>query len=160
MALHKQNIVVVDDDEGMNQAIQRLLSAAGFQVVTFASAEALLAADGAKEAGSLVLDIHLPGLSGFELHRRLAQSGAAPPVIFVTAYDDPDTQTQATMAGAVAYLTKPFPGRLLTNTVLRAIGEQSQESGGGQVKGEMERDAKAVISKPSRSVTESNENQV
>jgi FixJ family two-component response regulator len=105
----------------MNQAIERLLNAAGFRARTFASAEALLASDAAATAKCLVLDIHLPGLSGFELRRHLADAGWTLPVIFITAYDDPDSQAQAQSAGAIAYFTKPFPGQSLVAAITRAL---------------------------------------
>ena len=117
----KQNIVVVDDDVEMNQAIKRLLNAAGFHAITFPSAEALLEAGAAASAACLVLDVHLPGLSGFELRRRLQQAGTAPPVIFITAYDELASQAKAMDAGAVAYLTKPFPRQTFLSAIARAI---------------------------------------
>jgi|SRR5436190_16987864 len=121
MADQKSNIVVVDDDAGMNQAIERLLNAAGFRALTFASGEALLKSGAAANAACLVLDIHLPGLSGFDLCRRLMQDGLALPVIFITAYDDPDSQAQAKSVGAVGFFTKPFPGQSLVAAITRAL---------------------------------------
>jgi FixJ family two-component response regulator len=121
-------IIVVDDDVQMNQAINRLLSAAGFQAVTFPSAEALLEADGAANAACMVLDLNLPGLSGFQLHERLEQSGCISPVIFITAYDDSDLQAKAQDAGAAGYLAKPFFGRILLNTIVKALGPASVET--------------------------------
>jgi FixJ family two-component response regulator len=117
----KQNIVVVDDDPEMNQAIRRLLNAAGFCTVAFDSGEAFLQASSTTSAACLVLDIHLQGLSGFELYRQLHQNGFAVPVIFITAYDDPASRSQAKDAGAVAYFTKPFPGKSLLAAVIKAI---------------------------------------
>src|SRR3954452_13740061 len=111
MPKQDRNIVLVEDDPGMNQAIKRLLDAAGFRAVTFFSAEALLQAGAASKAACLVLDINLPGLSGLELHRRLAMSCTPPPVIFITAYEEETGRRDAIQAGAAAYLTKPFSGR-------------------------------------------------
>ena len=68
-------IVLVEDDASMSQAIERVLQAGGFTPVLFASAEAALEADAADAAGGLVLDIHLHGISGFELYRQLVHSG-------------------------------------------------------------------------------------
>jgi FixJ family two-component response regulator len=121
MPEQKSNIVVVDDDAGMNQAIERLLNAAGFRALTFPSGEALLKSGAAAAAACLVLDVHLPGLSGFELCRRLTQDGMVLPVIFITAYDDPDSHAQAKSAGAIAYFTKPFPGQSLVAAITRAL---------------------------------------
>jgi FixJ family two-component response regulator len=121
MADQKQNIVVVDDDAEMNQALKRLLNAAGFRAVTFGSAEACLEGGMLADVACMVLDIHLPGLSGFELYRRLRQKYTATPVIFITAYDDPTSQLQAKEAGAVGYLTKPFPGQSLLTAIINAL---------------------------------------
>jgi len=113
----KQNIVVVDDDAQMTLAIGRLLKAAGFHAITFSSAEDLLRTDAAETAHCLILDVQLPGLSGFELHRRLSESGAKSPVIFMTAYDYPDSQANARNAGALAYFAKPFRAKNLLKVI-------------------------------------------
>lgn len=117
-----QTIVVVDDDAGMNQAIERLLDAAGFKSVTFPSAEALVESGVANRAACLILDIHLPGLSGFDLEQQLTQGGYKLPVIFITAFDDPESHRRAATAGAIAYLTKPFSGKKLVAAVAQALG--------------------------------------
>lgn len=119
----KGAIVVVDDDDGMRRAAERVLNAAGFRAVTFASAEILLESDAADGAACLVLDIHLPGLSGFELRRELVRTGSTqPPVIFITGHDEPAAREQAEALGAAAYLPKPFAGRALVAAVSRAVG--------------------------------------
>ena len=114
-------IVVVEDDASMSQAIERVLRAGGFAAIQFASAEAALEA-GAAEADGLVLDIHLPGMSGFELHRQLARSGKAVPAVFITARDEPAVRDEAErLAGAGCYLPKPFSGRDLLDAVTQAL---------------------------------------
>jgi FixJ family two-component response regulator len=110
----ERNIVVVDDDAGMNQAIERLLSAAGLRVLTFPSGEALLEGGAAGTAACLVFDIHLPGLSGFELHERLRRGGT-------TAYGDPASLAQARVAGAAGYFTKPFSGPAFLEAIANAV---------------------------------------
>jgi FixJ family two-component response regulator len=117
----KNTVIVVDDDPEMNLAIRRLLNAAGFEAETFPSAEALLDAGTAARASCLVLDINLPGLSGFELRRQLETAGATLPVIFITAYEDPGSQAEAEHVGAVAYLTKPFSGQRLLGAINQAL---------------------------------------
>jgi FixJ family two-component response regulator len=114
-------VVVVEDDESMIQALQRLLRAGGFLPRVFSSAEALLQSGAAAGASCFVFDIQLPGLSGFELWQRLAAGGAAQPVIFITAQDEPSTREAAALSGAFACLIKPFPGRALLDAVRRAI---------------------------------------
>src|SRR5436189_202108 len=103
-------VVLVDDDASMNNALARMLKLAGFAPVTFASAEALLQAHDTKQAACLVLDVHLPGLTGFELYERICKDRPKPPVIFITAYDEPESREQARAAGAAAFFTKPFSG--------------------------------------------------
>ena len=121
MSIQRQNVVVVDDDSGLNQAMERLLSAAGFSPRTFPSAEALLEAGIAQNAHCLVVDVRLPGLSGFELVEQLSQRRSYVPVIFITAHDDPESREQAEQAGAVAYLPKPFSGQGLLEVVNQAL---------------------------------------
>jgi FixJ family two-component response regulator len=116
-----RKITVVDDDPTMLRAIERLLRVKGFEVETFASAEAFLAGTG--KASCLVLDIHLGGMSGIELRRRLVASGSEPPpTIFITAMDDEATRKEATEAGCVAYLRKPFLANLLIGAIDKATG--------------------------------------
>jgi len=116
-----EDIVVVDDDEGMRLAVERLLFARGYHVTAFASAEDLLRWAPRKGARCLILDVRLPGLSGPELRERLAAEGLAAPVIFMTAHDEPHTRERALAARPVAYLQKPFEGKQLLEAVARAL---------------------------------------
>src|SRR5262249_28364035 len=120
-----KEIVVVDDDVSMGEAIRRLLSAAGLPVKVFRSAESFLETGITQNTACLVLDVHLPGLSGFELNQQLVQSGTKLPVVFITAHDELISREKAEEAGALAYLTKPFPGRRL----LAALLEPSNGTG-------------------------------
>jgi len=115
-----RKVTVIDDDPTMLRAIARLLRVKGFDVETFASAEAFLASTG--KATCLVLDVNLGGMSGIELRRRLVASGAQPPTIFITAVDDEATYKEATEAGCVAYLRKPFLANLLIGAIDKATG--------------------------------------
>ncbi len=114
-----RTIAVVEDDPSMLQGLSRLLSAHGFQVAKFASAESFLDNLSQCKAACLVVDIHLGGISGIELKRRLASSGSDFPVIFMTAVDSDATRRDAADAGCVAYLRKPFLAKLL----MEAIGK-------------------------------------
>ena len=120
-----QSIVVVEDDAGMSKAIERLLRAAGFQTMSFASAEELLQTEAVDAAACLVLDIHLPGLSGLELGRRLVRSGRPKPVIFITGQDEPSLFDEAQRLGC-GYFRKPFEGKVLLEAIRRAIGVDSK----------------------------------
>jgi FixJ family two-component response regulator len=113
-------IVVVEDDASMSQAIERILRAGGFEAFVFPSAESALAV-GSETADCLVLDIRLPGMSGFELYRQLVQNGSTAPVIFVTGHDEPALREEAERLGASCFLLKPFPGRMLLDAVAQAL---------------------------------------
>ena len=119
-SVQHQSIVVVEDDAAMSKAIERLLRAAGFQSNFFASAEELLQTDAVNSADCLVLDIHLPGISGLELGRRLVTSNRPKPVIFITGQDEAFLRNEAQRLGCV-YLRKPFQGKELLEAIRRAI---------------------------------------
>jgi FixJ family two-component response regulator len=111
-------IVVVEDDADMSRAMESMLRAADFDTVMHASAECLLAAGLPPAAACLLLDIHLPGMSGFDLHERLAATVCLP-VVFMTAHDAPAARARSSSAGAMAYFVKPFDGRNLIETLRR-----------------------------------------
>ena len=114
-------VMVVEDDAGMRQAIERILKAGSFAAVSFVSGEAALEADAG--ADCWLLDIHLPGMSGFELYQRLALTGKKLPAVFITARDDPAIREQAlSLGGAGCYLSKPFSGRALLAAITQALG--------------------------------------
>ena len=115
-----KRVALVEDDAGMSQALARILRLAGYQPATFVSAEALIRDGGGAEADCLVLDVQLPGMSGFELRDHLLQAGILAPVIFITAYDDSEARALAERANAV-YLAKPFTGKTLIDAVARAL---------------------------------------
>jgi FixJ family two-component response regulator len=119
MSTRRKLIVVVDDDPMMLKGVQRLLSANGFDTEAFASAEALLDCATRGEPACFLLDIHLGGMSGIDLRRRLAASGSTAPVIFMTAFDDDATREEAIAAGCIAYLHKPFPAHSLIGAIAK-----------------------------------------
>ena len=120
-------VVIVEDDDGMRQAVERLLRAAGYTTASFRSAEALLETNTAREAACLVLDVRLPGMSGPNLRRRLADAGTHVPVIFMTAHDEPLTREMAARDGALCYLSKPFARHELLEAVARAVPAASND---------------------------------
>src|SRR5258708_17489593 len=107
-----RTIVVVEDDGSMSQAIERILRAGGFMAIMFDAAETALESDAPTTAACLVLDIHLPGMSGFEMYQSLSLKGKAPPAIFITARDEPAVRDQAGKLGA-GFLPQPFSGKAL-----------------------------------------------
>jgi FixJ family two-component response regulator len=90
--------------------------------VTFASAEEFLQSGSMKNACCLILDIRMPGMSGFELKEYLADSGYRIPVIFITGHDRFGMEEKAMKLGAIAYLRKPFEGEALLGAIQRATG--------------------------------------
>jgi DNA-binding response OmpR family regulator len=115
-------ILVVEDDTSMSQAIGRVLQAGGFAVIPFASAEAALEADAAALADCLILDIHLPGMSGFELYQQLTLASKSRPAVFITAQDEPAVRAEAErLGGRGSYLPKPFCGRALLDAITQAL---------------------------------------
>jgi FixJ family two-component response regulator len=115
------SIGIVDDDVSLLRALQRLLRAAGFAVETFQSAEEVLPSERRAGLRCLVLDVHLGGMSGFDLQRHLAARGESIPIIFITAHDDSETRDRARREGAVEYLRKPFDEQVLIQAIHRAI---------------------------------------
>ena len=113
-------IAIVDDDPSAQQGLRSLLRSAGFQVESFASAQQFLARPPTAEAPScLLLDLQMPGLSGLDLQRRMAEVGLEIPIVFLTGHGDIPASVQAMKAGALEFLTKPFDDEKL----LRAIDE-------------------------------------
>jgi len=115
------NVAVVDDDESFSRAIGRLFRASGFDVHTYPSAEAFLATATLPQPDCLVLDIHLGGMSGLDLQRRLRERGASAPIIFVTAHDAPGVRLEAQQDGCAAYFLKPVPGESLLAAIKNAV---------------------------------------
>jgi FixJ family two-component response regulator len=120
-------IAVIDDDASVRRALQRLLQSAGFTLETFATAREFLNTNYEAQTACLVLDVHLPGMSGFQLQEYLAASGVPIPVVFITAYDDESTRERVNRAGAVGYLRKPFDQSTLIEAITRATGQNASE---------------------------------
>jgi len=114
-------ISIVDDDECVREAIRGLLRSLGYMATTYASAEDFLDSNGVNDTSCLITDVHMPGLSGVELYRRLIADGSAPPTIFVTGLPDESTRNQALAAGAVAFLSKPFGEKSLIDCLEAAL---------------------------------------
>ena len=113
-------VIVVDDNAGLLKSVARLLAHHGIECRTFVSAEALIESGSAQTATCLLLDIHLGGISGIELQRRLAASGSKCPVIFMTATTTA-TRNEAVDAGCIAYLRKPFASHVLLDAIGKAV---------------------------------------
>jgi FixJ family two-component response regulator len=113
-------VFVVDDDVSIRESLELLVSTAGWQPETFASANEFLSRPPATVPSCLVLDVTLPGLNGLELQQRLAQRTDMP-IIFITGHGDVPMSVQAMKAGAVEFLTKPFKDDVLLNAIRGAL---------------------------------------
>jgi len=114
-------VFVVDDDASVRDSLRRLITSVGLLVEVFPSAQAFLRARRCDAPGCLVLDVRLPGLSGLDLQRELADSEAALPIIFLTGHGDIPMSVRAMKAGAVEFLTKPFREQDLLDAIRSAI---------------------------------------
>ena len=123
---HKPLIAVVDDDQSIREALENLISSVGFEVKLFASAEDFLDSDTPLQTDCAILDVRLPGISGLELHQRLAADGQSIPVIIITAQGDDKTQDEAVAAGAIAFLNKPFKEEVLLAALESALTRKDQ----------------------------------
>ena len=118
------SVAIIDDDESLGRSLGRLLRAAGLIPVVYPSAEAFL--DDAKRLSfdCLLLDVQLGGISGIELQRQLVASGEKTPIIFLTAFDEPEWRAQAIAGGCAAYFRKNDSGA----DVLEAIRWVARET--------------------------------
>jgi FixJ family two-component response regulator len=115
-------LAIVDDDASVRRALARLLSASSFDIRTYASAREFLKADVDDLPDCLVLDIHMPDISGLDLQRLLRKAGVVIPTVIVTAHNEPGLMERCRSAGAAAFLLKPLHQESLIgaiNTVLK-----------------------------------------
>jgi FixJ family two-component response regulator len=114
-------VFIVDDDISVRDALRNLLRSVGLRVETFGSAQEFLATPPPDSSACLVLDVRLPGLSGLDLQRKLAEMKMEVPIIFITAHGDIQMSVRAMKGGAVEFLTKPFRDQDLLDAVQHAI---------------------------------------
>jgi len=125
MPASRQTIAIVEDDASFSRALERLLNASGFATQAFASAEEFLASAKPNSHACVILDIHLPGISGFELFDRLSADHGRPPVIFITAEDVETVRREAARISGKICLRKP----LIAGELLDAVYQQLRCSG-------------------------------
>ncbi len=123
----ESTVLVVDDDESVLHSLRLLLESAGYGSAGFGSAEEMIESGLVGRACCLILDIQLPGMSGFELQEVLTGSHTPIPVIVISGHDRPGKEEQALRLGALAYLRKPFDGQ----AILDAIRPVCRKGGGG-----------------------------
>ena len=121
--LEKKQIYILDDDQSVLRSLKLLMVSYGFAVDTFSSAEEFFTAVPNSAEGCLILDIHMPGLNGWDTQRSLTIEGYKLPVIVISADKDDSFKEKALKAGAVGFLQKPFEDHHLLHMVNRAFNK-------------------------------------
>jgi FixJ family two-component response regulator len=123
-------VSVVEDDQFFRESMKRLMRSLGYTVEAFPSAADFLASPRLGETACLIADVHMPVMTGLELHRRLIDMGHAIPIILVTAYPDNDVRARALNDGVVCYLRKPVDEKHLMQCLRAALhsGEPREEN--------------------------------
>jgi DNA-binding response OmpR family regulator len=124
MSLCEVRIAIVDDDDAVRKALGRVLRCYGADIAAFASGEDFLAATSHERFDCAVLDLHLPGITGFQVQACLNAARSGPPVILITAFDDDQTRSRALELGALAFFHKPFECGSLVAAVAAATGRE------------------------------------
>jgi FixJ family two-component response regulator len=128
MVAESIKISLVDDDESMRKAIKTLIELVGIRVEVFSSAEEFLSSGCFQDSACLILDVRMPGISGFELQGLLARSNYPVPIIFITAHYSEEDRARAIEAGAIEYLQKPFSERALLDAISSALVIESRSA--------------------------------
>jgi len=132
-------VFIVDDDPSVRRSIQDLLSSVSLTSEAFASPQEFLASRRADRPGCLVLDIRLPGMSGLDFQRELAQAGVQLPIIFITGHGDVPMSVQAMKSGAVEFLMKPFRTQELLDAIHEALDRDRKKREQWRVVAELRR---------------------
>ena len=119
-------VFVIDDDESIREALNSLIRSVGLSVATFASARDFLQSSRPDVPSCLILDVRMPGLSGLDLQRDLADANIHIPIIFITGHGDIPMSVRAMKAGAVEFLTKPFRDQDLLDAIQQALERDRQ----------------------------------
>ena len=114
-------VAVVDDEESVRKALRRLCRSAGMEVDTFASGQEFLASLTVRQPDCLILDFHMPGLTGMDVQQQLVTRGCDVPAIVITARDQPGLDAKLLSAGVAAYFSKPVDDRDLLEAIGRAV---------------------------------------
>jgi FixJ family two-component response regulator len=123
-SLEKRKIMVylIEDDESVRKALQRLFRSAGLDVRAFAGAEEFMQGGDLDQGGCIVVDIQMPGLTGFDLQEGLIAKKIRIPTIVISAMDDAETRERARKLGATAFFRKPVDGQALIDSIHWAMG--------------------------------------
>jgi FixJ family two-component response regulator len=122
-------VFVIDDDDRMRAATQRLLKSVGLRAEAFASPQEFLRHKLPSGPSCLVLDVRLPGMSGLDVQRKLIEAGVQIPVIFISGHGDIPMTVKAMKSGAVEFLTKPFRDQDLLDAIQQALQRENEIRG-------------------------------
>ena len=125
MSVASLAIAIVDDEAPVRKALGRLLRAAGFGVATFASGNEFLDSLRSSRPDCVILDLHLPGLSGLEVQQELSHQNISTPCIIITGKDEPGISQRVLASGAAAYLRKPLDESELLAAINQAVPESA-----------------------------------
>ena len=123
-------VSVVEDDRFFRESMGRLMRSLGYSVEAFSTAADFLASRRLVETACLIADVHMPAMTGLELHRRLIKAGHTIPTILVTAYPEEDVGARALEDGVVCYLRKPIDQEHFMRCVRAALhsGDADEEA--------------------------------
>ena len=119
-------VAIVDDEEPVRKALKRLLRASGLDAESYASGQAFLEAAALRAPDCVLLDLHMPRMSGLQVLRALQAARRALPIIVITAHDAHETREQCLAAGASAFLRKPLEEHELLDTITAALGARTR----------------------------------
>jgi FixJ family two-component response regulator len=120
-------VAIVDDEEPVRKALKRLLRASGLEAESYASGKDFLEASAQREPDCVVLDLHMPCMTGLQVLRALQAARRMLPIVVITAHDAPEAREQCLAAGAAAYLRKPLDEHVLLGTISAAVSAASHE---------------------------------
>lgn len=127
MNQHEPIVFVVDDGISIRRSLERLMKSVGLRVETFASAQDFLSRERPVEPSCIILDVRMPGLSGFDLQDALAAVNFKIPIIFLTGHGNVPLTVRAMKAGAVDFIEKPFDDQVLLDAVRKALEKDRQD---------------------------------
>lgn len=119
-------VFVVDDDAAVRDSLVELIESVGLKVETFASAQTFLETYDPDKAGCLVLDVRMPGMSGWDLQEELNRRQAILPIIFITGHGDVPMAVEAMQRGAAEFIQKPFRDQNLLDRITRALQRNAE----------------------------------
>ncbi len=126
MSVEKQTIFIVDDDQAVRDSLGLLMKSVGLASIGFSCASDFLQSYNPNQAGCLVLDIRMPGMSGLELQQELSHRNATIPIVFITGHGDVPMAVQAIRDGAVDFIQKPFRDQDLIDRIHKALDINAQ----------------------------------